>query len=344
VANLKDVARLAGVDPSTVSRVLRNEWVDVVRPETRDRIVKAAAELGYRPNAVAAGLRTKRTNTLGLIVPDLDNLGFADVSHGVQAASAEAGYLVLLADGRVVAREEELLERLVFEGRVDGLLLAYAQREDRFVAQLAHHDVPVVMVNRRSEGAPGFVVVDDRLGAELAVRHLHDLGHRSIGFVGGPLEFDTGRRRDAGFRETIATLGLPLREEWIADGEYTEPGGYAAALRILDAHGADGPTGLFAANLMSGLGALRAIRERGLRVPDDISLVAMDEHVIADHTNPPITTIAMPLYKMGVAAVEMLLDAIEGRQPVRNLMIEEEPRVVRRASSAAPPRPGQVEG
>lgn len=337
MANLKDVARLAGVDPSTASRVLRNEWVDVVRPETRDRIISAAAELGYRPNAVAKGLRTKRTNTLGLIVPDLDNLGFADVSHGVQAASAAAGYLVLLADGRVVAREEEVLERLVFEGRVDGLLVAYAQREDRFVAQLAHRDVPFVMVNRRSEGAPGVVVVNDRVGAELAVRHLHDLGHRSIGFVYGPLAFDTGRRRDAGFRETLAALGLPIREEWIADGDYTEPGGYAAALRILD-NGAEAPTAMFAANLMSGLGALRAIRERGLRVPDDVSLVAMDEHFIADHTDPPITTIAMPLYKMGVAAVEMLLDAIEGRQPVRDLMIDEAPRVVRRASSA-PPRP-----
>src|SRR5258708_9316607 len=134
MANLKDVARLAGVDPSTVSRVLRNEWVDVVRPETRDRIVKAAAELGYRPNAVAAGLRTKRTNTLGLIVPDLDNLGFADVSHGVQAASAEARYLVLLADGRVVAREEELLERLVFSGCGDRLPVPLAPPQDTVVA------------------------------------------------------------------------------------------------------------------------------------------------------------------------------------------------------------------
>jgi DNA-binding LacI/PurR family transcriptional regulator len=337
VANLKDVARLAGVDPSTVSRVLRNEWADVVRPETRDRIVNAAAELGYRPNAAAKGLRTKRTNTLGLVVPDLDNLGFADVSHGVQAAAVEAGYLVLLADGRVVEQEQELLERLVFEGRIDGLLLAYAQREDRFVAQLSQHEVPVVLVNRRSEGAPGFVIVNDHLAAELAVRHLHDLGHRSIAFIGGPLAFDTGRRRDAGYHEALANLQLPLREEWIADGEYTELGGYAAALRILDARPSDGPTAIFAANLMSGLGALRAIRKRGLRVPEDISLVAMDEHVIAEHTNPPMTTIATPLYQMGVAAVTMLIDAIEGRQPVRNLMIDEAPRLVRRASSAAPP-------
>jgi LacI family transcriptional regulator len=336
VSNLKDVARLAGVDPSTVSRVLRNEWADVVRPETRDRIVNAAAQLGYRPNAVAKGLRTKRTNTLGLVVPDLDNLGFADVSHGVQAAATDAGYLVLLAEGRVVEKERELLERLVFEGRVDGLLFAYAQREDRLVAQLIHHDVPVLMINRRSEGAPGFVVVDDRLGSELAVRHLHDLGHTSIAFIGGPLAFDTGRRRDQGFRETLADLGLPVREDWVVDGEYTEPGGYAAALTILDARRTDGPTGIFAANLMSGLGALRAVRERGLRVPEDISLVVMDEHVIAEHTNPPMTTIAMPLYKMGVAAVEMLVGAIEGRQAVGSLMIDDRPRLVRRSSSAPP--------
>jgi LacI family transcriptional regulator len=335
MATLKDVAKRAGVDPSTASRVLRNEWADVVRPATRDRIVQAAADLGYRANAVAKGLRTRRTNTIGLVVPDLDNLGFADVSHGVQAAAAEAGYLVLLADGRVAAREEELLERLVLEGRVDGLLLAYAQQEDRFVGQLSHHDLPIILVNRRSEGAPGSVVVDDRRGAELAVRHLHRLGHRRLGFVAGPLTFDTGRRRDEGFRQTLGQLGLPIREEWIADGLYTEGGGRAAAERILGDPD-DRPTGLFAGNLMSGLGALRAIRDLGLRVPEDISMVAMDEHVIAEHANPPITTIAMPLYKMGVVAVGMLLDAIERGRPVRHVMIGEEPRVVSRASSAPP--------
>jgi len=336
VANLKDVARLAGVDPSTVSRVLRNEWADVVRPETRERIVRAAADLGYRANAVAKGLRTRRTNTFGFIVPDLDNIGFADVSHGVQAAAVEAGYLVLLADGRVVATEEELIERLVLEGRVDGLLLAYAQQEDRFIGQLAHQHVPIVLVNRRAEGAPGSVVVDDQLGAELAVRHLYDLGHRSIGFVGGPLTFDTGRRRDAGFRETLADRGLPVREDWIADGGYSEAGGHAAATKILgNRH--DRPTALFAANLMSGLGTLRAIRELGMHVPVDVSLVAMDEHIVAEHANPPITTIAMPLYRMGVVAVGMLLDAIDRRQPVRHVMIDEQPRLVTRASSGPPP-------
>lgn len=337
MANLKDVARLAGVDPSTASRVLRNEWLDVVRPETRERIEQAAAELGYRANAVAKGLRTGRTNTLGLIVPDLDNLGFANVSHGVQAAAAEAGYLVLLADGRVVARDEELLERLVLEGRVDGLLVAFAQQEDRFVGLLAQYRLPIILVNRRSEGARGSVVVDDRRGAELAVRHLRGLGHERIGFIAGPLSFDTGRRRDEGYRQTLGQLGIRPREDWIADGAYTESGGNAAALQILSAGADDRPTGLFAANLMSGLGALRAIHELGMSVPADISLVAMDEHIIAEHTNPPFTTIAMPHYRMGVVAVEMLLDAIVGDRPIRHVMIDEQPTVVPRASTAPPP-------
>lgn len=336
MATLKEVASLAGVDKSTASRVLRNQWSEVVRPETRARILEAAAQLDYRPNAFAKSLRTRRTNTLGLVVPDLDNLGFANVSHGVQAAAAEAGYLVLLADARAFA-EEELLQRLVTEGRVDGLLLAFAAREDPFLGQMSHSRIPLVMVNRRVEGAQGSVVVDDRRGAELAVEHLHALGHEQIGFIAGPLSFDTGRRRDEGYRAMLRRLHLPIREEWIRDGTYSEEGGYAATARILDESGNGRPTGLFAGNLMSGLGSLRAIRERGLRVPGDISVVAMDEHMVAEHANPPITTVAMPLYEMGVLAVQMLIDAIEREQPVRHVMIQQEPRIIQRASTGPPP-------
>ncbi|HEY8870515.1 MAG TPA: LacI family DNA-binding transcriptional regulator [Candidatus Limnocylindrales bacterium] len=336
MATLKDVAALAGVDKSTASRVLRNQWSEVVRPETRDRIHEAAAQLGYRPNAFAKSLRTRRTNTLALVVPDLDNLGFANVSHGVQAAAAEAGYVVLLADARASA-EEEILQRLVTEGRVDGLLVAFAQREDPFVGQMAGGRIPLVMVNRRVEGAPGSVVVDDRRGAELAVEHLYGLGHRNIGFVAGPLSFDTGRRRDEGFRAMLRRLGLPTREEWIADGRYSEEGGYEATVQILERSTDERPTGLFAANLMSSLGALRALRERHLRVPEDMSVVAMDEHIVAEHANPPITTVVMPLYEMGELAVRMLIDAIEREQPVRHVMIQQEPRIIQRASTGPPP-------
>jgi LacI family transcriptional regulator len=375
MANLRDVARRAEVDPSTVSRVLRDDPSQQVRPETRERILVAARELNYRPNALARGLRTRRTDTLGLIIPSLDNLGFSEVTSGIQAAAAAAGKLVMVVDAGAVdgtamewadgedgggaagdapaadapeadagdapggaARiESDVYERLIGDGRLDGLIVAFAALDDRHVAQLAERGIPLVLVNRRTTGVHGSVVVDDMRGSATAVDHLVRLGHRRIGSIGLAADTDTARRRDAGYREAMAAAGLPVDERWVEAGPPTVEGGRAALYRLLAASKANRPTGIVVASLMSAIGVLSALRDSGRRVPDDYSIVAFNDHPFANFTAPALTTVRMPNARMGQQAVRMLLDALEG-VPVGDLVVDDPPMHVIRESTA-PPRP-----
>lgn len=330
-ATLRDVAELAGVDRSTASRVLRDDPAQAARSETRERIFAAAEQLGYRPNAIAASLRTRTTHTLGFVVPDLENIGFTAVARGVQTAAAAAGYLVLLAEAEPSAGLE-LYERLAAEGRTDGILVANAGLD---VAADQPVGVPVVYVNRRIPGAKASVVVDDTRGAELAIEHLLELGHTRIGYVSGSPHIDTAQRRQTGVVDALAKAGLELDPRREASGDFTQAGGADAVARILAASGADRPTAIFAANLMSALGAIQAITEAGLRVPEDISIIAMDEHPLAAHTAPPLTTVAMPLGEMGRHAAEMLIGALNGGQ-LGHEMVATSPVVIARDSTRPP--------
>jgi LacI family transcriptional regulator len=334
MANLKDVARLAGYDPSTVSRVLSDAHYGPLRPETRERILQAARELNYRPNSVARSLRTRRTGAIALLVPDLDNPGFSEMTHGVYAAAAEAGYLVFIGEANGVVRD--MHERLVLEGRVDGILAAYANLDDPPL--LTDLGAPFVVLNRQVEGAPGQVIVDDEAGARLAVDHLVGLGHRLIGHITGPHRTDTGLRRERGFLQGLAAAGLPADDRWLAEGDYTEEGGYRAAKQIARLAPEDRPTALFVGNLIMALGLLRACREAQIGIPEDISVVVFDDHPIAAYTAPALTTIRMPLREMGAAATRMLIGAIAG-EPAHYAMISDPPMLIERESVCAPSRP-----
>ncbi|MET0773728.1 MAG: LacI family DNA-binding transcriptional regulator [Candidatus Limnocylindrales bacterium] len=338
MANLKDVARRADVDPSTASRVLRDDPSQQVRPETRERILEAARELRYRPNALARGLRTRRTDTFGLIIPSLDNLGFADVTHGIQSAAAGAGKLVMVVEAEAVAdaAAHGVYQRLIGDGRLDGLIVAFASIDDDLVGQLVERGIPLVLVNRRTNRARGSVVVDDERGSRLAVEHLLALGHRRVGYLGIDADTDTARRRMAGYSAAMAAAGIDVDARWLAAGPPTEEGGRHAVREVLAGSSDRRPTGYFVASLMSAIGALSELAEGGVVVPRDASLVAFNDHPFAAHTAPPLTTIRMPNVRMGEQAVGMLLAAMEG-EPVRDVVIEEAPELVIRASTAAPP-------
>jgi len=338
VATLKDVARLAEVDPSTVSRVLRGDPVQAVRPATRDRILAASQRLHYRPNALARGLRTRRTDTLGLIIPSLENVGFSEVTHGIQAAAAAAGRLVVVVEAEALERTggegdaEELYSRLITDGRVDGLIVAFATLDDHLVTQLAERGIPLVLVNRRTAGVHGSVVVDDERGSALAIEHLVGLGHRRIGYVGLAAETDTARRREHGFRTAVGAAGLTARSDWIVSGAPTLAGGKGAVASIVGLDPSDRPTALFVASLLGAIGVLAGIREGGLQVPDEMSIIAFNDHELAAHLDPPLTTVRMPNFRMGAEAVNLLLEAIEG-QDHRDLVIDEAPEVIMRSST-----------
>jgi LacI family transcriptional regulator len=334
--SLKDVAERAGVDASTVSRVLRGDDRKPAKTETRARIFRIAGELGYRANSVARSLRTRKTEAIGLVIPDAGNPGFAEIFKGVQAVTAEVGWHVIVVEGRPPSRADLGWERLVLEGRVDGVLVLVASLHDPVVQRVARSGVPIVLANRRSEGVIGSVVMNDARGAEVAVDHFIKLGHRRIGHIAGPPTLDTGRRRLAGFRAAMRKHRLRVRGAWLTETDYTEAGGAEAARQLLAKAQGDSPTALYIASFLSGIGAMQVLKRAGLKIPEDLSIIVSDELALAAHTDPPLTTVAMPVTRMGELAARMLLGAV-AKQPVDDIVLPDEPRLVLRASTAPPP-------
>lgn len=335
-AILKDVALRAGVDASTVSRVLRGDERKPAKAETRARILQAARDMGYRPNGVARSLRTRKAEAIGLVIPDAGNPGFAEIFKGVQAATARAGWHVIVVEGRGPNHPDLGWERLVFEGRVDGVLVLTASVRDPVVQRVARSGVPLVLVNRRSDGIVGSVVMNDERGAEVAVDHFVALGHTRIGHIAGPPDIDTGRRRTAGFRAALRKHGLKSRAAWMPVTDYTEAGGAEAARRLLAEAGADLPTALYVASFLSGIGAIKTFKDAGLSAPDDLSIIVSDELALAAHTDPPLSTVLMPVTRMGEVAANMLFAAM-AKGPVADVVLPDEPQLVLRASTAPPP-------
>jgi LacI family transcriptional regulator len=335
IAILKDIAERAGVDASTVSRVLRGDMRKPAKPETRDRILAAAREMDYRPNSIARSLRTRRREAIGLVIPDAANPGFARIFKGVQAATAEAGWHVIVVEGGTSVPSGLGWDRLIHEGRVDGVLVLVASIRDTAVRNIARSGFPIVLVNRRSNGVPGSVVVDDARGSAVAVEHLAGLGHRKIGHIAGPQTLDTGRRRLEGFQAALKKRKLPQLPKWIAETDYSEAGGAAAARQLLTQAAGDLPTAVYVASFMSGVGAIQVFKDAGLRIPEDISVVISDELALAAHADPPLTTINMALTRMGEVATHMLLGAVSG-QPVSDIVLPDEPTLIVRRSTAPP--------
>lgn len=327
---LKDVAALAGVDASLVSRVVSNDQGISIPDSTRQRILDAVAAVNYRPSATARGLRTQKLSTLGLIIPDLTNPVYAPIAQGAQARAAEAGFALLLASDTEgpSRRAAHDLVRLLAEDRVDGLLVASGSNNDELLAMLTGVDKPVVLVNRAISGIPSSTV-DDVAGARLATRHLIDRGHTTIAHLGGPLGVDTTTRRQAGFDQAIADIETVERPVTVHAANWGAAEGYRAGLELLaDRRGA---TAIFAANVTLAIGLYRAAHELGLAVPNDLSIVALHDYDLAAMLVPSLTTVAMPLFELGVLAVEQLLDLIDGGPP-GNRIVTSPPVLVERNS------------
>ncbi|MFP5341563.1 MAG: LacI family DNA-binding transcriptional regulator [Candidatus Limnocylindria bacterium] len=336
MTTLRDVASQAGVSVATVARVLNEDPALRVRPATRERVLHAAAELDYRPNRVASGLRTRRTGTIALVLPDPQNLAWSETLRGVERAAAERGYVVVVADAHGPTLDGEQFTRFVLEGRMDGLLVAFATIVDELVAQIASRGLPLVPINSRSTIVRGSVTMDDELASSLAVDHLVAAGHRRIGFLAGRSDTDVGRRREQGYREAMARHGLAVDRSWVVPGDYTERQAAVAAEARLGAPAAERPSAIVAVNLPSALGVRLAARRRGLRIPDDLSLLTFDDHPILEHTDPPLTSIRLPMAEMGMLGARMLIDAVNG-SPISHVRTTARPILVVRRSTAPPP-------
>lgn len=296
----RDVARVAGVSISTVSRALSRP--DEVAPETRDRVLATARGMGYQPNVAARSLITGRTGNIGLVVPDIENPFFASVTKGVQLRARAAGYAVFIADSdEDPSLEPELTRNLAKQ--VDGLLLCSPRAPEPVLAELAA-ECRLVLVNRRSGDIPA-VTVDNRDGVRQALVHLRALGHRRIAYVGGPATSWSNRERLNAF----LAMGEEHRDLELVDLGSFRPyvsGGVAAGDLLI----ASGATAALAYNDVVAFGLLERLRQRGVRVPDDVSVVGTDNIPLSALTSPALTTVGLPLVNTGRAGVDMLLGLV----------------------------------
>jgi LacI family transcriptional regulator, galactose operon repressor len=331
---LVDVARLAGVDKAVVSRVINADPALVIRPETRQRVLAAIRELEYRPNVAARSLRTAKARTVGLVIPDFANPVYAEIITGAESAALARGHVLVTGSSSSADAGTERYLDLLGQGRVDGLLLAGAPITKAELAVLSTLRLPWMLVNRHG-GRAGqrYIILDDEQAATIAVQHLLELGHTRIAHVAGPAGADTARRRQTGYARAMRAAGLTARPEDVAAGDYTPGGGAQATTRLLAAGPA--PTAVFVANVASAIGVLNTLRRSGLRVPEDVSVVAVHDLPLAEHLVPALTTVRMPLQLLGARAVELLL-ATAPDEPVEETVREQTELIVR--ESTAPPR------
>lgn len=309
---IRDVAAHAGVSLGTASRVLSGH--PATSPEARDRVTQAVTALGYRPNAQARSLRLTRTHAIGLLVSDVRNPFFADLAHAAEQAALGADYVTLLGNANEnVEQQDRYLETFLTQ-RVDGVVLAPQGRGSGSLEALIDSRMPVVFVDRTVEGfdVPS-VTTDSRVGLDEAIGHLIAAGHTRIAYIAGPQSISTGRQRYDEFTDALPRHGVDVDQSLITFGDFQEESGVRAAEQLLSA--SELPTAIIAADNLMALGALAAVRTRGLRLGSDIEVVAFDDIEYLAHFDPPVSVIAQDAGAVGHCAVELLMSVINGDEP-----------------------------
>jgi LacI family transcriptional regulator len=300
-----------------------------------ERVAGVARALGYQPNPIASGLRTNRSRTVGVLIPDITNPVFPPIIRGIEDVFGAAGYTAILANtDNDVAREREVLASMLAR-RVDGLILATALRHDPLVDRCLADDIPLVLVNRTvARRGVSCVVNDDALGSRLAVAHLARLGHRRIAYVSGPLDVSTGHARHRGFLAAMKAQGLRADHGLVQVCQaFTEGEGRRAFRELWARHPDFGAVA--AGNDMLALGCLDALRELGLRVPGDVSVVGFNDMPMVEKLDPPLTTVRIPHYRIGAEGARCLLARLRDRAaPPERIVLH--PELVVRASTAPP--------
>jgi LacI family transcriptional regulator len=334
---LKDVAARVGVHPATASRALNPETRILVSEETTRRVLEAADSLGYRPNPLARSLRTRRSHTVGVLIPDLNNPLFPPIVRGLDDRLAEAGYVALI--GNTDGDDER--ERVVFEQmrarHVDGFVLATAHLRSPLLAEAASAELPVVLMNRLAEdySFPS-VSVDNERGIRMSVTHLAALGHRRIAHIAGPQDLSTGLSRYRGYLAAMAASGLPADPGLVVfAGAFSVQEGLRCCRELLELP--ERCTAVAAGNDMLALGCYAALDAAGLSCPGDLSIVGFNDMPFIDLLRPPLTTVRFPHYQVGTEAAQLLLERIGGTSgPVKILYLA--PEFITRGSTtrAAP--------
>jgi LacI family transcriptional regulator len=328
---LRDVGKLAGVDPSLVSRVLNNNSTTSASLATKKKILAAVKTLDYKVNFSARGLKMARSSTIGILLPNLRNPIYEEMVRKIQGQAMELGYGVILGSHAEIGSDKTFASLLV-QGQVDGIIVLGLEINDASLQRLAENDDGrVLIVNARLPGISSSVVLEDSLGAEYCVNHLNELGHKKIVGIFSPLKSYTYKRRYTGYKKECDKLGIePLIV--IAKGfEYHD--GYIATLEAIAKYK---PTAIFAASNFLATGVLRALRECNLAVPEQVSIISIHDSVIAEYLSPPLTIFSLPILELATTAIEQLVGMIAGESP-KHTIVKGKPILVLRSSTTAPP-------
>jgi len=308
-ATLEEVAKAAGVSVTTASRVLTANK-HPVRAATRQRVLKAAERLQYRPNLLARGMRTERTHTIGIIAEDLLSPFTPPIIRGIQDFLREIDYLALIVNTDSATTVEQNAIGTLLSRAVEGILFVELDHLAS-IEELAQSQKPYMFVHRLfGASITNSVVPDDELGTQMAVEHLIHLGHRKLAHIAGPQGWHSARRRLESFHTTLAEHQLSLHPDHLAEGDWTYTGGAVAALRLLNKRVL--PTAIYVANDTMAFGAINAIQQQGLRVPEDIAVVGYDNSEFSRVLHPTLTTVSLPAYEMGLRAAELLWMKLQG--------------------------------
>lgn len=319
--SIKDIARLARVSHPTVSRALQNS--PLVNKQTAAKIRKIAEEAGYRASAVARGLVTRRTRTIGLVVTTVADPFASEVAFGIEQTANDHEYAVFLANSNADPAYEQKVVQAFAERRVDGIIVTSSRVGALYLPMLAELHVPIVLVNDQYPG--GFVhsvMIDNVEGTRASVQHLIELGHRRIAYVGDRGGYQSETERRAGYKKALTAAGLPFAQELAAEGDGLPEAAIKAANRLLDL--ADPPTAISCYNDMTALGVMRAIQARGLCIPEDVSVTGFDDLFFTAYLQPPLTTVRQPMRRMGQMAMENLFKLMSGEESVAQIKVEAE--------------------
>jgi DNA-binding LacI/PurR family transcriptional regulator len=312
--NIQDVAKAAKVSKSTVSRVLSGNY-EYMREETRIRVDQAIQELNFRPSSVARSMTSKRTHTAAMLISDVANPFYAEVIHGVESQAFENGYDIFLCNTNYDADRGLAFIKSLIDKRVDGVLIMSSSMSDEWLTELTNNNIPLVSLDwavKQSSKNVNTIKVEYDPGIKEAVNHLYNLGHRQFAHISGPLSLPTSQARRDSFLKALSQHEISEKDVIVVEGNLEIGGGREAALRILN--NAKMPTAIFAANDMTAIGAVTEFKSRGIRIPEDISIVGLDDIWLAKETEPPLTTVALPSREIGELAMRLLLNSLANEE------------------------------
>jgi len=338
--SIKDIARLARVSHPTVSRALQNS--PLVNAETAARIRKIAEDAGYRVSAVARGLVTRRTRTIGLVVTTVDDPFASEVACGIEEIANDHLYAVILANSHADPERERRVVQELAERRVDGIIVTSSRVGALYLPLLKELEVPIVLVNDQYPGEfVHSVMIANREGTRAATEHLIGLGHRRIAYLGDRNGYQSDAERFGGYKEALAAAGIAFAPELAVEGDSRPEAAIAAMDALLQLK--HSPTAVVCYNDMTALGAMRAIRARGLRVPEDVSVTGFDDLFFAAYLTPALTTVRQPMRRMGQMAMENLFKLMSGQTSGQNSAVQvkvEAELIVRGSTGKAHKREG----